>query len=96
MSSLRTIATWTRWNYWRYFAVWILSIVEKRLHKIVPNAIDIIVTPTIALLIVGLLTIFIFMPLAGFVSDSLVSVVNGIISIGGVFSGFIIEQASYR
>ncbi|MCU4251093.1 permease [Staphylococcus aureus] len=72
------------------FAVWILSIVEKRLHKIVPNAIDIIVTPTIVLLIVGLLTIFIFMPLAGFVSDSLVSVVNGIISIGGVFSGFII------
>lgn len=72
------------------FAVWILSIVEKRLHKIVPNAIDIIVTPTIALLIVGLLTIFIFMPLADFVSDSLVSVVNGIISIGGVFSGFII------
>lgn len=72
------------------FAVWILSIVEKRLHKIVPNAIDIIVTPTIALSIVGLLTIFIFMPLAGFVSDSLVSVVNGIISIGGVFSGFII------
>ncbi|MCC0917757.1 PTS transporter subunit EIIC [Staphylococcus aureus] len=72
------------------FAVWILSIVEKRLHKIVPNAIDIIVTPTIALLIVGLLTIFIFMPLAGFFSDSLVSVVNGIISIGGVFSGFII------
>ncbi|HCG2624245.1 PTS transporter subunit EIIC [Staphylococcus aureus] len=72
------------------FAVWILSIVEKRLHKIVPNAIDIIITPTIALLIVGLLTIFIFMPLAGFVSDSLVSVVNGIISIGGVFSGFII------
>ncbi|WP_279728577.1 PTS transporter subunit EIIC [Staphylococcus aureus] len=72
------------------FAIWILSIVEKRLHKIVPNAIDIIVTPTIALLIVGLLTIFIFMPLAGFVSDSLVSVVNGIISIGGVFSGFII------
>ncbi|HEG9775464.1 TPA: PTS transporter subunit EIIC [Staphylococcus aureus] len=72
------------------FAVWILSIVEKRLHKIVPNAIDIIVTPTIALLIVGILTIFIFMPLAGFVSDSLVSVVNGIISIGGVFSGFII------
>ncbi|HFV7930102.1 TPA: PTS transporter subunit EIIC [Staphylococcus aureus] len=78
------------------FAVWILSIVEKRLHKIVPNAIDIIVTPTIALLIVGLLTIFIFMPLAGFVSDSLVSVVNGIISIGGVFSGFIIGASFLR
>ncbi|MCE5002688.1 PTS transporter subunit EIIC [Staphylococcus pseudoxylosus] len=72
------------------FAVWLLSIVEKRLHKIVPNAIDIIVTPTITLFIIGLLTIFIFMPLAGFVSDGLVSVINAIIDIGGVFSGFII------
>ncbi len=34
------------------------------------------------------------MPLAGFVSDSLVSVVNGIIAlfIGGVFSGFIMTS----
>ncbi|MDK9845588.1 PTS transporter subunit EIIC [Staphylococcus equorum] len=72
------------------FAVWLLSIIEKRLHKIVPNAVDIIVTPTITLFIIGLLTIFIFMPLAGFVSDGLVSVINATISIGGVFSGFII------
>lgn len=72
------------------FAVWLLSIVEKRLHKIVPNVVDIIVTPTITLFIIGLLTIFIFMPLAGFVSDGLVSVINATISIGGVFSGFII------
>ncbi|MEJ7517676.1 PTS transporter subunit EIIC, partial [Staphylococcus pasteuri] len=40
------------------FAVWLLSLVEKRLHKVVPNSIDIIVTPTISLLIIGLLTIF--------------------------------------
>ena len=72
------------------FAVWLLSLVEKRLHKIVPNAIDIIVTPTITLFVIGLSTIFIIMPLAGFVSDGLVSVVNGVIDIGGVFSGFII------
>lgn len=72
------------------FAVWLLSLVEKRLHKIVPNAIDIIVTPTITLLVIGLLTIFIIMPLAGFVSDGLVSVVNGVIDIGGIFSGFVI------
>ncbi|MCE5038619.1 PTS transporter subunit EIIC [Staphylococcus auricularis] len=72
------------------FAVWLLSLVEKRLHKVVPNAIDIIVTPTISLLCIGLLTIFIIMPLAGFVSDGLVYVVNWVIDIGGVFSGFII------
>ncbi|MEJ7461813.1 permease, partial [Staphylococcus warneri] len=31
--------------------VWLLSLIEKRLHKIVPNAIDIIITPTLTLLI---------------------------------------------
>ncbi|MCP6565202.1 PTS transporter subunit EIIC, partial [Klebsiella pneumoniae] len=45
------------------FAVWLLSIVEKRLHKIIPNAVDIIVTPTITLLIMGLATIFLIMPI---------------------------------
>ena len=49
---------------------------REKLHKIVPNAIDIIVTPTISLLIIGLLTIFFFMPIAGFISDGLVGVVN--------------------
>ncbi|UDI77660.1 PTS transporter subunit EIIC [Staphylococcus taiwanensis] len=72
------------------FAVWLLSLIEKRLHKVVPNSIDIIVTPTISLLIIGLLTIFLIMPIAGFISDGLVGVVNWVIGVGGVFSGFII------
>ena len=63
---------------------------REKLHKIVPNAIDIIVTPTISLLIIGLLTIFFFMPIAGFISDGLVGVVNWVIGVGGIFSGFII------
>ena len=28
------------------FAVWLIAIVEKRLHKVIPEAIDIIITPT--------------------------------------------------
>src|SRR5699024_11799361 len=32
------------------FAVWILSIIEQQLHKIIPDSIDIIVTPTLTLL----------------------------------------------
>ena len=51
------------------FAVWLMSLIEKRLHKVIPNSVDIIITPTITLLLIGLLTIFIIMPLAGFVSD---------------------------
>ena len=47
-------------------------------------------TPTVTLFIIGLLTIFIIMPLAGFISSGLVFVINWIIGIGGIFSGFII------
>ena len=72
------------------FAVWILALVEKRLHKIIPNSIDIIVTPTIALLIVGLLTIFIVMPIAGVVSNALVGSITWVLNVGGAFSGFIL------
>ncbi|MCJ1655747.1 PTS transporter subunit EIIC [Staphylococcus sp. NRL 16/872] len=71
-------------------AVWLLSLIEKRLHKVVPNSIDIIVTPTLSLLMIGLLTIFIIMPIAGFISDGLVNVVNWVIGVCGPFSGFII------
>jgi len=72
------------------FAVWLLSMIEKRLHKIVPNSIDIIVTPTITLLIMGLATIFLIMPLAGFISSGLLGAINWVLDIGGPFSGFIL------
>ena len=72
------------------FAVWLLAIIEKKLHDIVPDAIDIIVTPTIALLVVGLLEIFLIMPLAGVISTSLVSSINWVLSVGGAFSGFVL------
>ncbi len=72
------------------FAVWILALVEKRLHKVIPNSIDIIVTPTIALLVVGLFTIFIVMPVAGVVSSALVGSITWVLNVGGAFSGFIL------
>lgn len=74
-------------------AVWLLSIVEKKLHEVVPESVDIIVTPTISLIIIGLLEIFLIMPLAGFVSDHLIDGINGILNIGGAFSGFVLGIA---
>ena len=74
-------------------AVWLLSIVEKKLHEVVPESVDIIVTPTISLIIIGLLEIFLIMPLAGFVSDHLIGGINGILNIGGAFSGFVLGIA---
>lgn len=72
------------------FAVWILAMIEKRLHKIVPNSIDIIVTPTITLLIMGLATIFLIMPVAGVVSEGILAVIKWVLDIGGPFSGFVL------
>ncbi|HDR4465130.1 PTS transporter subunit EIIC [Bacillus cereus group sp. MYBK249-1] len=74
-------------------AVWILSIVEKQLRKFVPDAVDIIVTPTIVLLIVGLITIFLIMPLAGFISNNLIGAINWVLVHGSVFSGFVLGAA---
>ncbi|MNH89216.1 PTS system EIIBC component [compost metagenome] len=71
-------------------AVWILSVIEKRLHKIMPNSIDLIVTSFLSVLAAGLLTIFLIMPLAGFVADNLLVAVNWILSVGGAFAGFLL------
>jgi PTS system sucrose-specific IIC component len=70
------------------FAVWLLARLEKGLRKVIPDAIDIIVTPTLSLLIIGLAEIFLIMPLAGFISDGLVGGINWILDVGGAFSGF--------
>ncbi|MGX7245213.1 PTS transporter subunit EIIC [Enterococcus quebecensis] len=70
------------------FAVWLLSLIEKQLHKVIPDSIDIIITPTVALLVIGLITIFLIMPIAGFISNSLVGVINVVLEKGGILAGF--------
>jgi PTS system sucrose-specific IIC component len=70
------------------FAVWLLSLVEKQLHKVIPDSIDIIITPTVSLLVIGLVTIFLIMPVAGLISNSLVGVINVVLEKGGILAGF--------
>ena len=67
-----------------------MSLVEKGLRKFIPDAIDIIVTPTISLLVIGMMTIFLIMPIAGFISTSLVGTINWVLQVGGAFAGFIL------
>lgn len=72
------------------FAVYLLSLVEKNLRKVIPDSIDIIVTPTISLLAIGLVTIFLIMPVAGAVSTSLVGAITWVLNVGGAFAGFVL------
>lgn len=71
-------------------AVFILVKIEKALRRVIPDALDIILVPTIALLITGILTIFIIMPVAGLVSNGLIGIINAVINVGGAVSGFIL------
>ncbi len=71
-------------------SVWILSKIENALHKAVPDSLDIIIVPAISLIIVGLLHMFIIMPLAGLISNGLIGFIDGVINIGGPISGFIL------
>lgn len=76
------------------FGVWILSVIEKNIRERVPDVLDLVVTPFTSLLISGILFIFLIMPVAGFVSDGLVSVLTVIINstnpVIRVASGFLL------
>lgn len=72
------------------FAVWLLSLLEKSLHRVIPDALDIIITPTISLLVIGLTTMFLIMPVAGVISSSLVGSINFVLQKGGMVAGFVL------
>ncbi|KQU57537.1 PTS transporter subunit EIIC [Rossellomorea marisflavi] len=67
-----------------------MAFVEKNVRKIMPQAIDIIFTPTIALLVTGLLTYTVFMPVGGFISDIITKGLLSLIEVGGIGAGFVL------
>lgn len=76
------------------FGVWLLSKVERRIRKSVPDVLDLIVTPFASILFTGLIFVFAIMPVAGFLSDGLVSIlsviINSNITIVRILSGYIL------
>ncbi|BBB90043.1 MAG TPA: PTS transporter subunit EIIC [Methylomusa anaerophila] len=69
-------------------AAWFISWVEKQLRKVVPHALDIVVTPALTLLITGLATYYVLQPVGGVLSDGIIAFFKNMISIGGVVAGF--------
>lgn len=72
------------------FAAWLMTVIEKRVRKVIPNAIDVIVTPLITIIIVGLLTLYAIQPVAGVLSDGITSGINSILDIGGPIAGAVL------
>ena len=65
------------------FMIWL----ERRVRLFAPKSIDIIVTPTITLLVAGLLTYYLLQPVGGSLSDGVVWLFRSALSTGGILSG---------
>lgn len=72
------------------FAAIFIALVEKQVRKYVPTSLDLFITPTVALLLTGILTYIIFMPLGGLISDIITKGLTSLLDIGGVVAGFVL------
>jgi PTS system sucrose-specific IIC component len=62
-------------------AVWFMCFIEKKLHKIVPEMIDLFVTPLVTVLITGYLTLTVFGPVLATAEECILAAVQWIITI---------------
>ncbi|TCP32118.1 PTS system IIB component (Glc family) /PTS system IIC component (Glc family) [Scopulibacillus darangshiensis] len=74
------------------FAAILISYLERWIRKRIPSSVDIIVTPTIALLVMGLATIFVLMPVANIISQGIGKGATWLLQYGGPFSGFVMAS----
>lgn len=74
--------------------VWVLAKVEKKVRSIVPDVLDLIVTPLATLAVVGVFYVVVLMPITGFASDLLVSALSLLINsanpVVNVISGYVL------
>lgn len=76
-------------------AVVLLVFVERTVRRFTPDALDMIVTPLITLLITSAVTIFAIMPLAGYISDGIIALLKFLIMGQGVLAiigGFVLAM----
>nr|WSX22301.1 PTS transporter subunit EIIC [Streptomyces tubercidicus] len=64
--------------------------VEKRCRKAVPEALDVLLTPTVTVLVTGLVTLFGLMYLAGEAATAIGTGANWLLAHGGAFAGFLL------
>ncbi|MBV4414145.1 PTS transporter subunit EIIC [Enterobacteriaceae bacterium YMB-R22] len=73
------------------FTVWLMCLLEKQVRRFVPDMVDVVVTPTIVLLVMAAAQLFVIMPAAGVVSDGILHGLNGLLVHGGIAAGFVLS-----
>ncbi|WMY72524.1 PTS transporter subunit EIIC [Buttiauxella selenatireducens] len=74
------------------FAVWLMCWLEKRVRRIVPDVLDVVLTPTLVLIIMAAALLFVIMPAAGVVSNAILHGMNGLLATGGMAAGFVLAS----
>lgn len=72
------------------FAAIFMAFIEKRVRRLVPQSLDLFVTSTVSLLITGIVTYLVFMPIGGFASDLITKGLTSLLDVGGVVAGFVL------
>jgi len=72
------------------FAAWLMAFIEKRVRKVIPAAVDIIFTPLITLLVVGIISLYAVMPVAGLLADGITVGLTSLIEAGGAIAGAVL------
>ncbi|PWC10951.1 sucrose-specific PTS transporter subunit IIBC [Brenneria corticis] len=70
-------------------AVWFMSLVEKRLRKVVPDALDIILTPFLTVVISGFIALLIIGPAGRMLGDGISFILSTLISHAGWLAGLL-------
>lgn len=71
-------------------AVWLMSVIEKKLHKIVPEMIDLFVTPLVTVLVTGYMTLTIIGPIFSTIENWVLTGARNLISLPFGIGGMII------
>ncbi|WP_419893394.1 PTS transporter subunit EIIC [Oceanobacillus kimchii] len=72
------------------FAAWLMVLFEKQFRKIIPSVVDIIFTPTLTILTVGMLTLVVVQPIAGVLTEGITVGINWVLDVGGAFAGAVL------
>ncbi|MED3645303.1 sucrose-specific PTS transporter subunit IIBC [Halalkalibacterium halodurans] len=80
-------------------AVYAMSKIEKGLRKVVPNAIDLLVTPFVTIMLTGFISLMVIGPIGNFIGDGITVILNFVydhvgfvagLLFGGVYSAIVI------
>lgn len=71
--------------------VYLMAKIQVLLRKVIPNILDVVVTPTLTLLITSTIFLLTIMPLAGILSDWLINGIISLIEYSGILGGFVLS-----